>query len=140
MTETDEIKQQSTELAYDTENQLSSSLITIILAFIALFATAISSADILGMINTVQKWLVLSALIVLGVSIVFGLINYFANVRYHKQRALSARSDETKREQTKRSSIFILLQIILMCIGLALTITFVGTLLFWTSNGLPAYT
>ena len=141
----------SAQTSYDTENQLSSNLITVTLAFVALISVAISSSDLISMLQVWQKWIILAALIIFCVSILAGLINYFNNMRQHQKNSkindkIARRVDNAKTEseleqlgsveismlsngQTRKIT-FLLTQIILMCVGLALTVFFVGTLLF----------
>ena len=141
----------SAQTSYDTENQLSSNLITVTLAFVALISVAISSSDLITMMDIGQKWLILSALIIFCVSILAGLINYFNNMRQHQKNSrindrIARRVDNAKSEQElerlgsveistltngqTRKITFLLAQIIMMCVGLAMTVVFVGTLLF----------
>ena len=141
----------SAQTSYDTENQLSSNLITVTLAFVALISVAISSSDLITMMNTGQKWLIMSALVIFCISILAGLINYFNNMRQHQKNSrindrIARRVDNAKTEQElerlgsveistlsngqARKITFLLAQIIMMCVGLAMTVVFVGTLLF----------
>lgn len=141
----------SAQTSYDTENQLSSNLITVTLAFVALISVAISSSDLITMMNTAQKWLIMSALVIFCISILAGLINYFYNMRQHQKNSrindrIARRVDNAKSEQElehlgsveistltngqARKTTFLLAQIIMMCVGLAMTVVFVGTLLF----------
>ena len=141
----------SAQTGYDTENQLSSNLITVTLAFVALISAAVSSSDVLSLLGLGQKWLILAALIIFCASILAGLVNYFYNMRYHQKaseistaiasRAEKARStgelerlktagEVSRNDGVKRNNIFLLLQIFLMIFGLALIVVFVGILLF----------
>ena len=141
----------SAQTGHDTENQLSSNLITVTLAFVALIAAAISSSDVLSMLSVGQKWLVLIALIIFCISIMMGLTNYFYNMRFHQKsseandaiarQANKARSNAdlerleraevaVKHSGVSRNVALLLAQIISMVVGLLLIVAFVGTLLF----------
>lgn len=141
----------SARTGYDTENQLSSNLITVTLAFVALISVALNSGDIIERMRNFQKYMILSALIVFCISVLMGLINYFRNMHFHKRiailnekiadqiedsganvdvRKLDRRAEAKMPSNTARSSVFLILQISLLCVGLALTVGFVGTILF----------
>lgn len=141
----------SAQTSYDTENQLSSNLITVTLAFVALISVAISSSDLIAMLSVSQKWLILAALIIFCISILAGLINFFYNMRLHQKNStandvIAKQVDgvKTSRELSNledaeivarsvgqsRKIAFLLTQIVLMCIGLVLVVAFVGLLLF----------
>ena len=49
---------------FETENQLSSNLITVTLAFVALIATAISTSNVLYVVVDFQKWIILGAMVI----------------------------------------------------------------------------
>lgn len=144
--------------SFETENQLSSSLITVTLAFIALIATAISTSNVLYVIVDFQKWIILAAMIIFSISILAGLINYFKNMNFHRQtsainerladraegahsaaelasirRASNSKKPRLRRRES-RNRFLIISQILSVIIGLALTVAFVGTLLFYTST------
>lgn len=143
----------------ETENQLSSNLITVTLAFVALIATAISTSNVLYVVVDFQKIIILSAMIVFCLSILAGLINYFHNMTFHHQTSalkgrladriedasthqeverINHKLDSVSRplvtNQYHRSRILLILQIICVIIGLALTIVFVSSLLFYTAT------
>lgn len=144
---------------YDTENQLGNNLISVTLAFVALIATAITAGNVLGFITNAQRWLILAALIIFSISIAAGLINYFANMLFHQYAAVVGQrsnagivDSDTATEKSNlrstargikparanlRNNLFLAIQIILLMVGLIVTITFVATLLFQTSDQLP---
>ena len=150
----DNLEQQAKDFArtgYDTENQLSSNLITVTLAFVALIAATISSSDVLDMLKNSQRWTILIALVIFCFSILAGLINYFYNMRFHQRTAalsskysdqidnastirevdrLNKKASAVQPSNTSLNNFFIFTQSALLFIGLALVVTFVGTLLF----------
>ena len=144
----------SARTSYDTENQLSSNLITVTLAFVALISAAVSTSDVLNIITDGQRWTILFSLIIFCLSITAGLVNYFYNMRYHQKiakinseisnridRASSKKEVESLNQNVpvvqpggalSRNNLFLIAQIVLMVVGLILVVTFVGTLLFRT--------
>ena len=126
---------------YDTENQLGNNLITVTLAFLALISAAIfSSSEVLGELNLFQKIIIILSLALFSVSIIIGLANYFANMRFHQKLSTNYKfntnqaSAVKRHRQAGRSGMLLFMQIILLMIGLILTIVYVATMLFTTSN------
>lgn len=149
---------ESARYSLEAENQLSSSLISITLAFVALIATAISTSNVLYVVVDFQKWIIMIAMIIFCVSILVGLISYFYNIDFHhraalmkdrladriddatssgevaklRQRAETANAFYQKRARTGK--ILLMSQIVCAVTGLVLTVTFVSSLLFYTAT------
>ncbi len=140
----------------NTENQLSNSLISVTLSFVALIATAISVGNVFSQINIQQKILIMVSMSLFTVSIIIGLINYFINMTFHQEAARASRKkartvkaadkesevnsivrSELSARPTKANSVnnaLILTQMLLLIVGLLCCVVFIGTLLFITSG------
>lgn len=147
---------ESASQGYDTENQLSNNLISITLAFVALLATAISTSNVLATISALQKVLIMASIVVFCLSIFVGLFNYYLNMRFHQKAAKASRKKAQKvdvsgsvaevsevertvvtarpTQSTARNNAMIIAQIMLLMIGLILCVTFIGMMLFVTSE------
>ena len=126
---------------YDTENQLGNNLITVTLAFLALISAAIfSSSEVLSELNIAQKYIIIISLGLFSISIIIGLINYFANMRFHQRLSTAYKLSTNKitagkrHQQASSSSTLLIAQILLLMIGLILTIVYVAMMLFTTSG------
>lgn len=141
---------------HNTENQLSNSLISVTLSFVALIATAISVGNVFSQISMQQKILIMVSVSLFTVSIIIGLINYFINMTFHQETArVSRKRAQNIKTADKESEInsvvrpelsirpakanlinntLILTQMALLIIGLICCVVFIGTLLFVTSE------
>ena len=142
--------QESASEGYDTENQLSNNLISVTLAFVALVAAALSANSALVGMRDDQKALIMAAVSVFSISIFVGLMNYYLNMKAHQrmtrsgqQRVTRARGADSSAElsevrravarashSTNRNNYMIMAQIVMLMVGLALTVAFIGTTLF----------
>lgn len=142
--------QESASEGYDTENQLSNNLIAVTLAFVALLAAGLSANSTLAGMRDDQKALIMASVSVFSVSIFVGLINYYLNMKAHQKMTLAgqerltrARGADNSMElsgvrrmvtrsgrSTKRNNYMIMAQIVLLMVGLALAVGFIGTTLF----------
>ncbi|MBQ8992138.1 hypothetical protein IJ090_01745 [Candidatus Saccharibacteria bacterium] len=142
--------QESASEGYDTENQLSNNLIAVTLAFVALLAAALSTNSMLTGMRDDQKALIMASVSVFSISIFVGLINYYLNMKAHQkmiraseERMTRARGVDSSAElrsvrrvvtrparATNRNNYMIMAQIVLLMVGLALCVGFIGTTLF----------
>lgn len=142
--------QESASEGYDTENQLSNNLIAVTLAFVALLAAALSTNSLLTGMMVEQKVLIMGSVVVFSISIFMGLINYYLNMKAHqkmirvsKERMARMRGVDSSAElggvqrvvarparATNRNNYMIMAQIVLLMVGLALCVAFIGTTLF----------
>ena len=142
--------QESASEGYDTENQLSNNLIAVTLAFVALLAAALSTNSMLTGMRDDQKALIMASVSVFSISIFVGLINYYLNMKAHQkmtragqERLTRVRGADNSAElsgvrrvvarsgrSTNRNNYMIMAQIVLLMVGLALTVGFIGTTLF----------
>ena len=139
--EIDDDAETSATTGYDTENQLGNNLIAVTLAFLALISAAIfSSSEVLSELNIAQKYIIIISLGLFSISIIVGLINYFANMRFHQRLSTVYKLSSNKitagkrHQQANRSSALLITQIVLLMIGLILTIVYVAMMLFTTSD------
>lgn len=146
---TDDAQEAASE-GYDTENQLSNNLITVTLAFVALLAAGLSANSTLAGMRDDQKALIMASVSVFSVSIFVGLINYYLNMKAHQKmvrgsqsRMSRTREADSSRElgsvrrvatrpsrSTNRNNYMIMAQIVMLLVGLALCVGFIGTTLF----------
>ena len=142
--------QEAVSEGYDTENQLSNNLITVTLAFVALLAAGLSANSTLAGMRDDQKALIMASVSVFSVSIFVGLINYYLNMKAHQKmvrwsqsRMSRTREADSSRElgsvrrvatrpsrSTNRNNYMIMAQIVMLLVGLALCVGFIGTTLF----------
>ena len=142
--------QEAASEGYDTENQLSNNLITVTLAFVALLAAGLSANSTLAGMRDDQKVLIMASVSVFSVSIFVGLINYYLNMKAHQRmvrgsqsRMSRTREADSSRElgsvrrvatrpsrSTNRNNYMIMAQIVMLLVGLALCVGFIGTTLF----------
>ena len=142
--------QEAASEGYDTENQLSNNLITVTLAFVALLAAGLSANSTLAGMRDGQKALIMASVSVFSVSIFVGLINYYLNMKAHQRmvrgsqsRMSRTREADSSRElgsvrrvatrpsrSTNRNNYMIMAQIVMLLVGLALCVGFIGTTLF----------
>lgn len=142
--------QEAASEGYDTENQLSNNLIAVTLAFVALLAAGLSTNSTLTGMRDDQKILIMASVSVFSVSIFVGLINYYLNMKAHQKmvrgsqsRMSRTREADSSRElgsvrrvatrpsrSTNRNNYMIMAQIVMLLVGLALCVGFIGTTLF----------
>ncbi len=142
--------QESASEGYDTENQLSNNLIAVTLAFVALLAAGLSTNTMLTGMRLDQKILIMASVSVFSASIFMGLINYYLNMKAHQkmiraseERMTRMRGVDSSAElrnvrrvvtrstrSTNRNNYLIMAQIVMLMVGLALCLGFIGTTLF----------
>ena len=142
--------QESASEGYDTEKQLSNNLIAVTLAFVALLAAGLSTNTMLTGMRLDQKILIMASVSVFSASIFMGLINYYLNMKAHQkmiraseERMMRTRGVDNSAElrnvrrvvtrpmrSTNRNNYLIMAQIVMLMVGLALCLGFIGTTLF----------